>query len=53
MEAEVEMVWQATTNENRRIKESILDYKHNSSNRLDQNRINLDNASYYKLLIDD
>ena len=27
MEAELEMIWNATTNENRRLKENILDYK--------------------------
>ena len=48
MEADLEMVWQSTTAENRRIKETILEMKHKP----DQSREHAF-SQHYKLLLDD
>jgi uncharacterized phage infection (PIP) family protein YhgE len=45
LEAEVELVWQTTSNENQRLKESLIDFK--------SSKHNYNNSLYHKLLIDD
>jgi hypothetical protein len=50
MEGELEAVWQATSAENRRLKDAFLDIKHK---RPSNDRITLTSANYQRLLLDD